>query len=128
MEIDVKIKHPKKVIKTWGHELWIHNTPEYCGKLLVFEKSGNNFSMHYHIKKKETWYIQEGKFRFDWIDVENGKRNYTELLPNDVIEIERGLPHQLTALTDGAIVFEVSTEHFDEDSYRVYRNTPKDLE
>jgi dTDP-4-dehydrorhamnose 3,5-epimerase-like enzyme len=84
--------------------------------------------MHYHIKKKETWYIQEGKFRFDWIDVENGKRNYTELLPNDVIEIERGLPHQLTALTDGATVFEVSTEHFDEDSYRVYRNTPKDLE
>lgn len=128
MEIDVKIKHPKKVIKVWGHELWIHNTEEYCGKLLVFEKAGNHFSMHYHIKKKETWYIQEGKFRFDWIDVENGKRNYTELLPNDVIEIERGLPHQLTALTDGATVFEVSTEHFDEDSYRVYRNTPKDLE
>jgi|SRR6056300_394570 len=128
MEIDVKIKHPKKVIKVWGHELWIHNTEEYCGKLLVFEKAGNHFSMHYHMKKKETWYIQEGKFRFDWIDVENGKRNYTELLPNDVIEIERGLPHQLTALTDGATVFEVSTEHFDEDSYRVYRNTPKDLE
>ena len=127
MEIDVKIKHPKKVIKVWGHELWIHNTEEYCGKLLVFEKAGNHFSMHYHMKKKETWYIQEGKFRFDWIDVENGKRNYTELLPNDVIEIERGLPHQLTALTDGATVFKVSTEHFDEDSYRVYRETPEDL-
>lgn len=128
MEIDVRIKHPKKVIKVWGYELWIHNTSEYCGKLLVFEKAGNHFSMHYHIKKKETWYVQEGKFRFDWIDVENGKRNYTELLPDDVIEIERGLPHQLTALTDNATIFEVSTEHFDEDSYRVYKNSPKDLD
>jgi hypothetical protein len=32
------------------------------------------------------------------------------------------------ALTEEAIIMEVSTEHFDEDSYRVYRNGPQDLE
>jgi hypothetical protein len=32
------------------------------------------------------------------------------------------------ALTEGATIMEVSTEHFDEDSYRVYRNGPQDLE
>jgi hypothetical protein len=96
--IDVKIQHPKRVEKQWGYELWIHNDPQYCGKLLVFTNSGNKFSMHYHMLKNETWYIQEG------------------------------LPHQLTALSDNSVVFEVSTEHFDEDSYRVYRNGPQDLE
>jgi mannose-6-phosphate isomerase-like protein (cupin superfamily) len=125
---DVKIQHPKRVEKKWGYELWIHNNTDYCGKLLVFNKSGDKFSMHYHMIKDETWYVQEGAFQFDWIDTENGERLYTQIQKGDVIEIKKGLPHQLTALTDGATIFEVSTQHFDEDSYRIYRNQPSDLE
>lgn len=125
---EVKIKSPKRVEKKWGYELWIHNESDYCGKLLVFNNSGNKFSMHYHMIKDETWYVQEGAFQFDWIDIENGERLYTQIQKGDVIEIKKGLPHQLTALTDGATIFEVSTEHFDEDSYRIYRNQPSDLE
>ncbi len=30
-----------------------------------------------------------------------------------------GQPHQMLALTEGATIFEVSTQHFDSDSYRV---------
>lgn len=125
---DVKIQHPKRVEKKWGYELWIHNDTDYCGKLLVFNRSGDKFSMHYHMIKDETWYVQEGAFQFDWIDTENGERLYTQIQSGDVIEIKKGLPHQLTALTDGATIFEVSTQHFDEDSYRIYRNQPSDLE
>jgi mannose-6-phosphate isomerase-like protein (cupin superfamily) len=128
MIYDVKIQHPKRVDKKWGYELWIHNDTDYCGKLLVFTKSGNKFSMHYHMIKDETWYVQRGAFQFDWIDTENGERCYTQIQEGDVIEIKKGLPHQLTALTEEAIVFEVSTQHFDKDSYRIYRNQPSDLE
>jgi mannose-6-phosphate isomerase-like protein (cupin superfamily) len=128
MIYDVKIQHPKRVEKKWGYELWIHNDTDYCGKLLVFTKSGNKFSMHYHMIKDETWYVQKGAFQFDWIDTENGERCYTQIQKGDVIEIKKGLPHQLTALTEDATVFEVSTQHFDEDSYRIYRNQPSDLE
>jgi mannose-6-phosphate isomerase-like protein (cupin superfamily) len=128
MIYDVKIQHPKRVEKKWGHELWIHNDTDYCGKLLVFTKSGNKFSMHYHMIKDETWYVQKGAFQFDWIDTENGERCYTQIQEGDVIEIKKGLPHQLTALTEEATIFEVSTQHFDEDSYRIYRNQPSDLE
>jgi quercetin dioxygenase-like cupin family protein len=78
--------------------------------------------------KNETWYIQNGAFQFDWIDTEAAERSYTQLQEGDVVYIEKGLPHQLIALTEGAIVMEVSTEHFDEDSYRIYRNQPSDLE
>jgi mannose-6-phosphate isomerase-like protein (cupin superfamily) len=125
---DIKIQTPKRVEKQWGHELWIHNDKQYCGKLLVFTNSGNKFSMHYHMLKNETWYVQEGAFQFDWIDTESAERCYTQLQKGDVVYIEKGLPHQLTALVDNSIVFEVSTQHFDEDSYRIYRKGPKDLE
>jgi mannose-6-phosphate isomerase-like protein (cupin superfamily) len=125
---DIKIQTPKRVEKQWGYELWIHNDKQYCGKLLVFTNSGNKFSMHYHMLKNETWYVQEGAFQFDWIDTETAERCYTQLQKGDVVYIEKGLPHQLTALIDNSIVFEVSTEHFDDDSYRIYRNGPQDLE
>ena len=29
--------------------------------------------MHYHIQKKESWYVQEGRFQFNWLNVEDGK-------------------------------------------------------
>jgi len=125
---DVKIQHPKRVEKKWGYELWIHNDTDYCGKLLVFTKSGNKFSMHYHMIKDETWYVQKGAFQFDWIDTENGERCYTQLQKGDIVEIKKGLPHQLTALLDESTIFEVSTQHFDDDSYRIYRKQPSDLE
>ena len=127
MIIDTNITTPKRVEKNWGYELWIHNGHLYCGKLLVFTKERNRFSMHYHLIKKESWYVQEGRFQFNWIDVENGKLEGTTLEKGQSVTIERGQPHQLIALEDNSIVFEVSTEHFDEDSYRVYKQTPEDL-
>jgi hypothetical protein len=46
---------------------------------------------------------------------------YNEYLNiGDVITNERGEPHQLIALEDGEI-FEVSTKHFDSDSYRIFK-------
>ena len=86
---DIKIQTPKRVEKQWGYELWIHNDSQYCGKLLVFTNSGNKFSMHYHMLKNETWYVQEGAFQFDWIDTESAERCYTQLQKGDVVYIEK---------------------------------------
>lgn len=122
----MKIK-PTKVEKTWGHEEWIHNDSQYCGKLLVFTNEGNRFSMHYHMIKNETWYIQKGAFEFHWIDTDTAILHKDILNVGDVVYIERGKPHQLISLEPESIVFEVSTEHFDSDSYRIYKNTPNDL-
>ncbi len=123
---DMKLK-PTKVEKSWGHELWIHNDSQYCGKLLVFENEGNRFSMHYHMIKNETWYIQKGAFEFHSIDTETATLQKDILNVGDVVYIERGKPHQLIALEPESIVFEVSTEHFDSDSYRIYKNKGSDL-
>ena len=108
-----------KIEKGWGHELIIYNSQKYCGKILVFNK-GYEFSMHYHILKQETWYVNKGRFIYNWIDTNNGVTHTNELKPGDVVTQKAGVPHQLEALEDGEI-FEVSTQHFDSDSYRIWK-------
>ena len=76
--------------------------------------------MHYHLIKDETWYVQEGEFLYRWIDTETGVVSEQHLREGDSVRQYPGQPHQVKALTDGTL-FEVSTEHFDSDSYRVYR-------
>jgi len=108
-----------KVPKGWGHETIFANNELYCGKLLVFKK-GFKFSMHYHLKKDETWYISEGEFIYRWIDTDKAETKETILRVGDSVRQFPGMPHQLEALTDG-VVFEVSTQHFDSDSYRIWK-------
>jgi len=109
--------HERIVPKKWGEEIIIHNGEEYCGKILKF-KRGTKFSMHFHIKKKETWYVHSGEFTLHWIDTKTADLRITVLRVGDIIDVERGDPHQLFATTAGEI-FEVSSQHFDDDSYRI---------
>ena len=113
-----------KVPKGWGEELIIENNEMYCGKLLIFKK-GCRFSMHYHLIKDETWYVNKGDFIYRWIDTESAETIEQKLKVGDVVRQRVGQPHQLIALTDGE-VFEVSTQHFDEDSYRVFKGDTQD--
>ena len=104
--------------KAWGHELWIINNEFYCGKLLVF-KAHKQFSMHYHLLKDEAWYISKGKFEYKFIDTETSELKSRIVKEGDCIHLMPGQPHQMLALEEGATIFEVSTQHFDSDSYRV---------
>lgn len=105
--------------KGWGHEIIFENNELYCGKLLNF-KQGAKFSMHYHMIKDETWYVQEGEFIYRWINTETAEVNELVLRVGDTVRQFPGQPHQLEALTNG-VIYEVSTKHFDEDSYRVWK-------
>ena len=113
-------KLPVKIVtKGWGKEVIFVNNDEYCGKLLCFEKD-KKFSMHYHIKKKETWYVSKGCFILIWVETDTGTTHTEYLKVGDVITNERGEPHQLIAIEDSE-VFEVSTKHYDEDSFRMWK-------
>ncbi len=105
------------VPKGWGKELIIENNEMYCGKLLFFNK-GCKFSMHYHLIKDETWYVNSGKFIYRWIDTETAETHEVKLKEGDIVRQRVGQPHQLEAVTYGEI-FEVSTHHDNSDSYRV---------
>lgn len=108
----------KFVPKGWGYEMWIQNTSEYCGKLLYMFAT-KKLSWHYHLLKDETFYVQSGKVKLYYGDTDDlSKAEVTILEKGMGFHVYRGLRHRLHALTDSEI-FEFSTQHFDEDSYRV---------
>jgi mannose-6-phosphate isomerase-like protein (cupin superfamily) len=110
---------PQIVPKGWGHEVIFVNNDKYCGKILHF-KEGARFSMHYHLKKMETWYVASGKFLFKYIDTRNADIKEMELNIGDSVTNQLGEPHQIICVESGDI-FEVSTTHYDSDSYRVMK-------
>lgn len=104
--------------KGWGHEEVIANESGYCGKLLVFNPGGK-LSMHFHILKHETWYVQDGRFFFRWINPIDARRMETVLEKGSILTNKPGAVHQLEAGPEGGMIFEVSTTDYPTDSYRV---------
>jgi mannose-6-phosphate isomerase-like protein (cupin superfamily) len=108
----------KFVSKGWGFEKWIVNSEEYCGKLLFLVKD-KKCSWHFHKLKDEVFYVQSGKIVVKYSDdddIESAK--IIVLTKGDKFHVYRGLRHQMIAIEDTEI-FEFSTQHFDEDSYRI---------
>lgn len=118
------------VPKGWGYELWLVNKKEYCGKLLYFIKD-RHCSFHYHKIKDETFYVHSGRLNVEW-SMDNDlpqvlkladlphDRGVVVLEPGDTFHVPVGMRHRMTGLTD-TVMFEFSTQHFDEDSYRVIK-------
>lgn len=106
--------------KGWGYEKWIVNKPEYCGKLLYFYK-GKKCSWHYHKLKDETFYIGSGSIKLYFGETDDiNESNYVLLSKGEKFHIPVGLRHQMLALEDTEL-YEFSTEHFEEDSYRIIK-------
>jgi len=105
--------------KGWGKEIWITNNELYCGKILKFNK-GAEFSMHYHIKKEETWAVIKGKLLLKYYDLTNAEEKQMILRVGETVHLKPCIPHKLIAMEESS-VFEVSTQHFEEDSYRVQK-------
>lgn len=104
--------------KGWGREIVIVNKPEYCGKILHMNK-GKHMSFHFHCVKDETFFLNSGKVLLVYGESDDiGEAKRLMMNPGDSFHIPVGLRHRLIALEDSD-VFEFSTEHFDEDSYRI---------
>ncbi len=119
-----KVNQPRQemhfVPKGWGFEKWIHNSELYCGKLLYFVK-GKRCSWHYHKIKDEVFYIQSGKIELRYsTDNDISKASTIILEKGDKWHVQTGQRHQMLALEDTEL-FEFSTQHFDEDSYRIIK-------
>lgn len=115
----------KIVNKGWGYEKWIVNKKEYCGKLLYFNK-GKRCSFHYHKLKDETFYLQSGKLLIRYCDIHDYEDGGEEVVDEKILNegdnfyVYPTLIHQMVALENSEL-FEFSTQHFDEDSYRIIK-------
>lgn len=128
--------HPKMVYvpKNWGHELWISNSEKYCGKRLFMAK-GCSLSLHFHLLKEESFFVERGKLKVFYHDDHKMVQEYLDKHGKDVMysvldfvvleegdnfHVPPGLVHQMIALKE-TVFFEFSTQHFDEDSHRILK-------
>lgn len=108
-----------QVKKGWGFEIVWANNDKYCGKLLVFEKAGSKTSLVLHKDKSKSWFVNAGKFKIRFIDVKTGQVNEAILDEGKTVDFGPLGPHQLEALVDNSIIFEVGTADYIEDRFRL---------
>ena len=122
----LKIEFPKSQLhpKAWGSEEWVVNRPDYCLKILRFNKGGQ-FSYHFHDLKTETWYLQSGQILLKTKDLQSSKdyeykldANFRHINFDGIIHVPRLVPHQITAIED-TVILEVSSTHYETDSFRI---------
>jgi len=120
--------------KGWGFESWIVNNDKYCGKLLFFKK-GLQCSVHWHKLKTETFYVHnKGRLSvlyamlpedLDPAIPEQVKKFVSEMTrvvleEGDVFHVPPYMVHSMQGLLDTEL-FEFSTTHFEEDSFRLIK-------
>jgi streptogramin lyase len=108
-----------KVDKGWGFELVFANNDKYCGKLLVFDRAGAKTSLVFHKEKAKSWFVNAGKFKITYIDVATGEVKQSELGEGQTADFGQLGPHQIEALVDNSIIFEVGTADYVEDRFRL---------
>jgi len=96
----------------WGYEIWIENTSNYCGKLLVLMNQVKS-SLHYHKIKQETFIILQGTVQLRVGD------SVLILEENNKVFVDRETRHQFQAISPTAVIMEISTHHEDSDAYKI---------
>ncbi len=108
-----------KVDKGWGFEIVWANNGKYCGKLLVFEKVGSKTSLVFHKEKQKSWFVNAGRFKITYVDVQTGEMKEAVLEEGKTVDFGELSPHQVEALVAGSIIFEVGTSDYVEDRFRL---------
>lgn len=110
-----------RVVKPWGHELWINGQhPGYALKEIAI-KAGTKTSLQYHRRKQETNVLFRGRARLHYKqhdevsneDVTAAGIGSVDLSAVSTIDVSPPTLHRLEAITD-LLLYEVSTPHLDD--------------
>lgn len=101
--------------KSWGQEEWLVNNLLYCGKILTINEM-YMCSVHFHKLKDETFYVLSGNVAF----LKNNK--VFVLSKGESLHVPINTPHCFGAMNGGVKIIEISTQHFENDSYRVTKS------
>lgn len=111
------------VKKLWGCERWLHNTNQYCMKVLELLPEYQS-SLHYHKNKTETFLVVSGKVRLEImqgfkVSPDGAHIRTMYLRPYQHHTLAPYTPHRFTAVGGPAVIVEASTYHDDEDVFRL---------
>lgn len=110
-----------QVVKAWGREIWLCNTPLYCAKLLVITP-GFQCSLHRHLVKDETFFMLEGRYACAQFQDEA----FQVLSPGTEFHVPPGRYHRfwVPKAFPQAVLLEISTQHSDDDVERLEESGP----
>lgn len=101
-----------KIEKPWGSEELFALNDQYVVKKLTM-CIGQRCSLQYHEFKRETVIVFSGKLSLTLKDTEKGLVTH-DLLPGDVITIDPGVVHRMSAPIEEAVYFEASSPELDD--------------
>lgn len=105
--------------KSWGIDIIWANNEHYCGRILVFNESGQKTPMLLHKERRKSWFVNAGKFKITFIDVKDGNTKEAVLDQGQTVDIAEMSPHQLESLTANSIMLESGSPLFENDDFRI---------
>lgn len=110
-----------KVVKPWGHELWINGQHPCYALKEIFIKAGTKTSLQYHNFKQETNVLFQGTAKLHYKDnwqipndrVKEADTAATLIEPVSSVDVMPKTLHRLEAVTD-ILLYETSTPHLDD--------------
>jgi len=108
-----------KVDKEWGYEIIWASNGFYCGKILVFNKAGSKTTLSISKNKKKSWFVQAGRFKIEFIDIQTGNTQTAILEEGKTVDIAEMSPHSLESLSTNSMIFEVGTPDDLRDNFRL---------
>ena len=106
----------KAKTKYWGEITTLFDQDGYTVKR-IWMNAHTQSSLEYHVKKKESYYIESGCLKVG-LRIGRGKNTSVTLNQGDVFHIPPGLMHMRIAMLD-TVIIEVSTTDDDSDSHIV---------
>lgn len=102
---------PKMLVRDWGEETFVAETPHYLGKVLRMYP-GTKGGLQYHQDKDETFHLLIGQ-AIVRSDDGTGRLQETPMRAGESYHIPPGAVHQVEAVTHCVFV-EASTPHYDD--------------
>lgn len=110
-----------ETVHDWGSELLLENNGLYCAKLLILDANTDyQSSLHYHMVKDETFIVLSGKVALTILTpqqsgqvidgcLEKQRLDWVEYKAGDKVRVAPKCLHRFHALSEEAIILEVST-------------------
>ncbi|MBI2627900.1 MAG: N-acetylneuraminate synthase family protein [Candidatus Niyogibacteria bacterium] len=109
-EIELSHHYGLKHFLEWGVAIIDCINREYCKKILIM-LAGQKHPIHFHTKKEEAFQVLYGELI---VEMEDRERI---LYPGDVLMVPRGAWHSFYACNGDVIFEEISTTHYNDDSF-----------
>lgn len=114
-------KQTQTLFHSWGTAKFLYSDSTVTVKELNFATLAKT-SLHYHVYRRETLYVQSGSFNLRVFSLINNKFETVPLYPGMSYMLSRGGIHQIECLKEGKLI-ETTLTYDEEDVIRIFNES-----